>query len=107
MRPGSPAFDEEVFGPVAALVRAEDEADAVRLANATRFGLGGAVFTLDVARGERVARALQCGGAFVNALVRSDPAVPFGGIKTSGYGRELSHHGLRAFCNAKTVWVAE
>jgi acyl-CoA reductase-like NAD-dependent aldehyde dehydrogenase len=103
--PGHVAFEEEVFGPVAALVRARDADDAVRLANATRFGLGGAVFTADVQRGEQIAHALRCGGAFVNAMVRSDPAVPFGGVGVSGYGRELSTHGLRAFCNAKTVWV--
>ena len=105
VRPGMAAFDEETFGPVAALVRARDEADAVRLANASRFGLGGSVWTRDERRGERLARALDCGSAFVNALVASDPAVPFGGVKASGYGRELAAHGLHAFTNAKTVWV--
>ncbi|HEX7605775.1 MAG TPA: NAD-dependent succinate-semialdehyde dehydrogenase, partial [Usitatibacter sp.] len=89
VRPGNPAFDEELFGPVAALVEAKDEADAVRLANATTFGLGAAVFTRDLQRGERVARQFESGAAFVNSLVASDPRLPFGGIKESGYGREL------------------
>lgn len=102
---GSVAFEEELFGPVAALVRATDEADALRLANASRFGLGGSVWTADAARGERVALGLRCGGAFVNALVASHPAVPFGGVGDSGYGRELGPEGLYAFANAKTVWI--
>ena len=102
---GSVAFDEEIFGPVAALVVADDADDAVRLANASRFGLGGSVWTEDRARGEAVARRLDCGGAFVNALVRSHPNLPFGGVKASGYGRELGPHGIREFVNAKTIWV--
>jgi succinate-semialdehyde dehydrogenase/glutarate-semialdehyde dehydrogenase len=107
VRPGMPAFDEELFGPVAAIVPAADVADAVRLANATRFGLGGAVFTRDVARGTDLAeRALEAGACFVNAQVRSDPRLPFGGVKDSGYGRELGEFGLREFVNVKTVWVA-
>ena len=106
VREGTVAFDEEIFGPVASVVRAKDAADAVRLANATRFGLGGSVWTRDVARGERVALELECGSAFVNAMVASHPAVPFGGVKDSGYGRELAAEGLFAFANAKTVWVA-
>ncbi|HYE94648.1 MAG TPA: NAD-dependent succinate-semialdehyde dehydrogenase [Rubricoccaceae bacterium] len=105
VREGTVAFDEEIFGPVASLVAAEDADDAVRLANASRFGLGGAVFTRDVAKGERVARALACGSAFVNAMVRSHPNVPFGGVKASGYGRELGPEGIREFVNVKTLWV--
>ncbi len=105
VRPGMAAFDEETFGPLAAVVTARDADDAVRLANASRFGLGGSVWTTDIAAGEAVARRLACGSAFVNAIVASDPAVPFGGVKASGYGRELAAHGLRAFTNAKTVWV--
>jgi len=107
VRPGMPAFDEELFGPVAAVVAARDEEDAVRLANQTVFGLGAAVFTRDLARGERIARhELQAGACFVNAFVRSDPRLPFGGIKESGYGRELSAFGIREFVNVKTVFVA-
>jgi succinate-semialdehyde dehydrogenase / glutarate-semialdehyde dehydrogenase len=106
VKPGMAAFDEELFGPVAAVVRARDEEDAIALANRTVFGLGAAVFTKDVERGERIARErLEAGSCFVNALVRSDPRVPFGGIKESGYGRELSELGIREFVNAKTVWV--
>jgi len=105
--PGMPAFDEEVFGPVAAVVPARDEADALRLASLTRYGLGAAVFTCDLARGERIARSeLQAGACFVNAQVRSDPRLPFGGIRDSGFGRELGSHGIREFVNAKTVWIA-
>ena len=105
--PGMAAFDEELFGPVAAVVPAKDEADAIRLANASDFGLGAAVFTSDLERGERIAaRELEAGCCFVNTFVRSDPRLPFGGIKQSGYGRELGVHGIREFVNAKTVYVA-
>ena len=102
---GSVAFDEEIFGPVASLIIAEDLDDAVCLANASRFGLGAAVFTEDRTKGEAVARQLESGGAFVNAMTKSHPNLPFGGVKDSGYGRELSRHGIRAFVNAKTIWI--
>jgi len=106
VRPGMAAFDEETFGPVAAIVSAEDELEAIRLANRSSFGLGAAVFTSDAARGERIAsEELECGSCFVNGLVKSDPRLPFGGIKVSGYGRELSHYGIREFVNVKTVWI--
>ena len=106
VKKGMTAFDEEVFGPVAAIVPAKDEEDAIRLANDNPFGLGAAVFTRDLARGERIAaRALEAGCCFVNAFVRSDPRLPFGGIKESGYGRELSSFGIREFVNVKTVYV--
>lgn len=105
--PGMPVFDEETFGPVAAIVRAEDEDDAIRLANSTPYGLGAAVFTRDLARGERIAsEQLEAGSCFVNAFVKSDPRLPFGGIKGSGYGRELSRSGIREFVNIKTVYIA-
>jgi succinate-semialdehyde dehydrogenase/glutarate-semialdehyde dehydrogenase len=106
VRPGMPAFDEETFGPVAAIIPAADEKEAIRLANATRFGLGAAVFTKDIERGERIAAEdLEAGNCFVNDFVKSDPRLPFGGIKQSGYGRELSHYGIREFVNIKTVYV--
>jgi succinate-semialdehyde dehydrogenase/glutarate-semialdehyde dehydrogenase len=105
--PRMPAFDEELFGPVAAVVAARDEDDAIRLANRTAFGLGAAVFTRDRERGERIARReLEAGSCFVNALVRSDPRLPFGGIRESGYGRELGTFGIRELVNVKTVYVA-
>jgi succinate-semialdehyde dehydrogenase/glutarate-semialdehyde dehydrogenase len=105
--PGMPAYDEELFGPVAAVIAARDERDAIRIANDTAFGLGAAVFTRDVRRGERIAREeLQAGSCFVNSFVKSDPRLPFGGIKESGYGRELGLFGIREFVNVKTVYVA-
>jgi succinate-semialdehyde dehydrogenase/glutarate-semialdehyde dehydrogenase len=105
VRPGMRAYEEELFGPVAIVIRAADEDEAVRVANSSRFGLGGSVWTQDKHRGERIARQLACGSAFVNDFVKSDPRLPFGGVKASGYGRELSHHGMHEFVNAKTVWV--
>jgi succinate-semialdehyde dehydrogenase/glutarate-semialdehyde dehydrogenase len=105
VRKGMPVHDEETFGPVAAVIAARDEADAIRIANDSPFGLGAAVFTRDPGRGERVARELEAGSCFVNALVRSDPRLPFGGVKESGYGRELSDFGIREFVNVKTVYI--
>lgn len=104
--PGMPAYDEELFGPVAAILRVSDEAEAVRVANDTTYGLGGSVWTGDAARGERVAQQLECGAAFVNAIVKSDVRLPFGGTKRSGFGRELAEHGIHEFTNVKTVYVA-
>jgi succinate-semialdehyde dehydrogenase/glutarate-semialdehyde dehydrogenase len=106
VKPGMPAYHDELFGPVASLIKAKDEADAVRIANDTSFGLGGAVFTRDLERGRRIAEfELEAGSCFVNDFVRSDPRLPFGGIKGSGYGRELSHFGLKEFQNIKTVYI--
>lgn len=103
---GMPVFDEETFGPVAAVVPVPDEATAIAVANDSDYGLGAAVFTRDRARGERLAVSeIQAGNCFVNAYVKSDPRLPFGGIRNSGYGRELSQFGLREFVNVKTVWV--
>ena len=101
-----PVFDEETFGPVAAIVPVADEAAAVQMANDSAYGLGAAVITRDKNRGERLAVSeIEAGNCFVNAYVKSDPRLPFGGIRDSGYGRELSHFGLREFVNVKTVWV--
>jgi len=87
------------------VIRARDENDAIRIANDSPFGLGGSIWTRDTHRGERLARQMQSGATFVNGLVKSDPRLPFGGIKNSGYGRELSHHGIHEFVNAKTIWI--
>jgi succinate-semialdehyde dehydrogenase/glutarate-semialdehyde dehydrogenase len=104
---GMAAYEEELFGPVAAVLPVADEEEALRVANDTAFGLGAAVFTRDVARGEAIAaKRLQAGSCFVNAFVKSDPRLPFGGIKGSGYGRELGSFGIREFVNIKTVYVA-
>jgi len=103
---GMAAYDEELFGPVGAIIPVKDEKEAIQVANETSFGLGAAVFTKDVARGERIAaEKLEAGCCFVNDFVRSDPRLPFGGVKESGYGRELSHYGIREFVNIKTVVV--
>ena len=106
VRPGQPAHDEEVFGPVAAVIAAKDEHDAIRIANSSEFGLGSGVLTADLDRGRRIAaRELDAGLSFVNENVRSDPRMPFGGVKHSGYGRECSAFGIREFTNIKTVHV--
>ena len=101
-----PAFDEETFGPVAAVIRAKDEGDAVQLANDSSFGLGRLALDAAIApRAERLAAEIEAGAVFVNGMVKSDPRLPFGGIKRSGYGRELSEYGIREFVNMKSVWI--
>ncbi len=106
VKPGMPAYDDEMFGPVASVITAVDEADAIRIANDTVFGLGAAVYTQDLERGQRIAaEELHAGCCFVNDFVKSDPRLPFGGIKESGYGRELHALGIREFVNQKTVLV--
>jgi succinate-semialdehyde dehydrogenase/glutarate-semialdehyde dehydrogenase len=103
---GMPAYDEELFGPVAALIMAQNEQEALQIANDSVYGLGAAVFTQDKEKGERIAlRELEAGNCFVNAFVRSDPRLPFGGIKESGFGRELSYKGIREFVNCKTIYI--
>ncbi len=104
--PGMPAYEEELFGPVAAVIKVENEEEAIRVANDTNYGLGAAIFSRDVDRAEKIAaEKLNAGCCFVNTLVKSDPRLPFGGIKDSGYGRELGLYGIREFVNVKTVWV--
>ena len=105
--PGMPAFDEEMFGPVAAIITANSEQHAIELANQSCYGLGASVWTENTARAQEMARQIEAGAVFINALVKSDPRMPFGGIKRSGYGRELSYFGIREFVNQKTVWVDE
>ncbi|GMR07817.1 MAG: NAD-dependent succinate-semialdehyde dehydrogenase [Gammaproteobacteria bacterium] len=103
--PGQRAYSEEFFGPVALVIRVSDEDEALRVANDSRFGLAGSVWTQDSERGERFARNIQSGATFVNGMVKSDPRLPFGGVKASGFGRELYRHGMHEFVNAKTLWI--
>jgi succinate-semialdehyde dehydrogenase / glutarate-semialdehyde dehydrogenase len=108
VKPGMAAWSEELFGPIATLIRVADEAEAIEVANGTDFGLSGAVWTRDLARGEDIAaNQIESGAAFVNAFAKSDPRMPFGGIRHSGYGRELSVVGIREFVNIHSVWVNE
>ena len=105
VEPGMEGFDNELFGPVASVIKAKDEAHAIELANNSNYGLGSGVITGDTKRGEKIALQLEAGNSFVNKLVVSDPRLPFGGIKNSGYGRELSSYGIREFTNTKSIWV--
>ena len=106
VKPGMPAYDEELFGPVASVIKVKNEEEGIKVANDTSFGLGAAVFTKDIERGERIAKSkLAAGSCFVNEFVKSDPRLPFGGINESGYGRELSVFGIKEFMNVKTVYV--
>lgn len=106
VKPGMPAYDEEMFGPVAAVIVAENAEDALKIANDSRFGLGGSIWTQDTRKGQELARKMESGAVFINALVASSPEMPFGGIKKSGYGRELSYIGIREFVNQKSIWLA-
>jgi len=105
VKKGMAVYHEETFGPVAAIIRVSIEEEAIAVANDSEFGLGGSVFTRDNARGERIARRVETGAMFVNGLTKSDPRLPFGGIKKSGYGRELSSYGIKEFVNIKTIWI--
>ncbi|QIX63143.1 NAD-dependent succinate-semialdehyde dehydrogenase [Hymenobacter sp. BT18] len=105
VKPGQRAYSEELFGPVALILEAQDADDAIRLANDSRFGLGAAIWTKSAQRGEELARRIEAGAVFVNSLVKSSPEMPFGGVKKSGYGRELSHLGIKEFVNQKSIWV--
>jgi succinate-semialdehyde dehydrogenase/glutarate-semialdehyde dehydrogenase len=103
--PGMPAFDDETFGPVAAVITAADIDHALGLANKSRYGLGATIWTADPQRAEPLAARLDAGNVFINGMVKSDPRLPFGGVKNSGWGRELSAEGLTEFTNVKTVWI--
>lgn len=102
---GMATFDEEVFGPVASIIEAKDEVEAIRFANDSRYGLGAAIWSADLEKAQVLAKEIEAGGVFINALVKSDPRYPFGGVKKSGYGRELSHFGIHEFMNIKTIYV--
>jgi succinate-semialdehyde dehydrogenase/glutarate-semialdehyde dehydrogenase len=105
VRPGMPAYHEETFGPVAAVIRVKDAEDALRVANDTDYGLGSNIWTADVERGKKLAERVEAGLVFINGMVASDARLPFGGVKRSGYGRELSEYGIKEFTNIQTVWV--
>jgi len=105
VKKGMPAYDEETFGPVSAIITVKDEAEAVEMANDSRYGLGGSVWTRDSARGEKIARQIETGTVVVNNMTVSNPKLPFGGTKKSGYGRELSDYGIKEFCNIKTICI--
>lgn len=100
-----PAYEEEIFGPVASIMTVKDTEEALRVANNSRFGLGASLWTSDMNLAEQLAARLQAGAVFINSMVKSDPRLPFGGTKKSGYGRELSHYGIKEFVNIKTVWM--
>jgi len=105
VNPQMPAYHEEIFGPVATLIKAKDENDAIRIANDSEFGLGASIWSSNIQKAKLLATQIESGSVFINGMVKSDPRLPFGGIKKSGYGRELSHYGIKEFVNIKTVWV--
>jgi succinate-semialdehyde dehydrogenase/glutarate-semialdehyde dehydrogenase len=106
VKKGMPVYEQETFGPVSAIIAVKDEEEAVRVANDSEFGLGGSVWSRDLKKAERVARRIESGAVFINGMTKSDPRLPFGGVKKSGYGRELSHYGIKEFVNIKTIWIA-
>jgi succinate-semialdehyde dehydrogenase/glutarate-semialdehyde dehydrogenase len=105
VKKGMPAFDQETFGPMAAVIVAKDESEAIQLANDSKYGLSGSVWTKDIEKGIAIAKQMETGAVYINTLVKSDPRMPFGGIKKSGYGKELGRHGILEFVNAKTIAV--
>ncbi|MCX7797055.1 MAG: NAD-dependent succinate-semialdehyde dehydrogenase [Melioribacter sp.] len=107
VKKGMLAYEEEIFGPVASLIKVKDENEALEIANDTKFGLGASIWTNNLERAKNLAKKIEAGSVFINGMVKSDPRLPFGGIKNSGYGRELSHYGIKEFVNIKTVWIRE
>lgn len=105
LKKGMPAYSEELFGPAASIILAEDEEDAIKIANDTPFGLGASLWTSDISKAKSLSHHIDSGAVFINGMVKSDPRLPFGGVKLSGYGRELSHYGIKEFVNIKSVWV--
>ena len=105
LKPGMPAHDEELFGPVFSFFKAKDEAEAIQIANNSAYGLGAAVWSKNTDRAEQMARQLEAGAVFVNDFVKSDPRLPFGGVKRSGFGRELAEEGIREFVNIQSIVV--
>jgi len=105
VKPGMPAYDEETFGPLMAIISVDNDEEAIAMANNTRFGLGASVWTADLKKGSRIAGKIEAGMVFINSIVRSDPRMPFGGVKDSGYGRECAKFGIREFVNVKSVWI--
>ncbi|MGE5680148.1 MAG: NAD-dependent succinate-semialdehyde dehydrogenase [Bacillota bacterium] len=106
VKKGMAVYEEETFGPVAAIIIAEDQDDAIKIANDTAYGLGASLWTKNTSRAKELAARIESGSVFINGMVKSDPRLPFGGVKISGYGRELSHYGIKEFVNIKTVWIA-
>ncbi len=105
IKKGMPAYEEEIFGPVASVIKFKTEEEAIDIANDTSFGLGASIWTKDIERGKYLAHKIESGSVFINGMVKSDPRLPFGGVKKSGYGRELSHYGMKEFVNIKTIWI--
>ena len=103
---GMAVYEQETFGPVSAIIPVKDEDEAIAVANESIYGLGGSIWTQDIERGKRLARKVESGAVFINGMTKSDPRMPFGGVKKSGYGRELSHYGIKEFVNIKSIWIA-
>jgi succinate-semialdehyde dehydrogenase/glutarate-semialdehyde dehydrogenase len=106
LKKGMPAYDEEIFGPVASIIPVANEEEAILVANDTEFGLGASIWTKDIEKAKKLAGQIEAGAVFINAQVKSDPRLPFGGVKKSGHGRELGEYGVKEFVNAKTVSVS-
>lgn len=106
VKKGMPVYDEETFGPVSAIIPVKNADEAIVVANDSRFGLGGSIWSRDLKKAESIARKIESGAVFINGMTKSDPRLPFGGVKKSGYGRELSHYGIKEFVNIKTIWIA-